>query len=152
MIPAAVLRTQIQKVLTTLDLYSVDAEELLMATCAQESLLGTYRTQAPHGPARGIFQVEGNTFDDLFTNYLQYHPKLLGQTKALFKSQPPTVDELVNNDPAAILIARLCYYRHPQALPAAGDIEAIWSFYKRWYNGPGAAEHDQFLANYKRLC
>jgi hypothetical protein len=70
------LRTLIKNTLTPFNMYSAIAEELLMATCANESNLGQYRTQSGNGPARGIFQVEGNTFNDLFTNYLAYHPAL----------------------------------------------------------------------------
>jgi hypothetical protein len=120
-----------------------------MATCANESNLGEYRTQAPHGPARGIFQCEGPTFNDIWTNYLAYHPSIAANLKALNNGVQGTADDLVNNDPYAIAMARVLYLRTPIALPDAGDIEAIWAVYKRWYNTPqGAATHDTFISKY----
>ena len=123
-----------------------------MFTCATESLLGTYRTQAPNGPARGIFQCEGNTFNDIFTNYLGYHANLFGLIVGLFNVHPPGVDELVTNDAAAISICRVHYLRCPESLPDSGDIEGIWNYYKQFYNSPlGAAQHDTSIQHYQEL-
>lgn len=149
---APVLRALIQQTLQPINLYTRDVEELLMATCAQESLLGYYRTQAPTGPARGIFQVEGPTFNDVFTNYLAYHPPLLATVSAAFTNQPPNVDELVTNDPAAIIMCRVQYLRAPEPIPAATDIQGIWTLYKKRYNTPqGAAIQSEFMRHYNML-
>lgn len=147
----AVLRKLIQDTLTPHGLYTRDVEELLMFTCANESDLGTYRTQAPHGPARGIFQCEGATFNDIFANYLRWHWALNQQVTSCFTHQPPMVDELVTNDIAAIMICRIQYLRAPEAIPAYTDIEGIWALYKLRYNTPiGAATHDIAMAAYKK--
>jgi len=144
------LRQLIQQTLQPLNLYSPDVEELMMFTCANESDLGKYRTQGGGGPARGIFQVEGNTFNDVWTNYLAYHSALAQQISALFQNQPPSVDELVNNDPAAIAMCRVQYLRAPEAIPPANDVEAIWTLYKKRYNTPmGAATHDRAMQAYQ---
>jgi hypothetical protein len=145
-----VLRALIQQTLTPLGLYSVAAEELLMATCAQESLLGTFRTQAPHGPARGIFQDEGEDFDDLWTNFLQYHATLASQVKALNGGAQGTADDLVNNDTYAIAVCRVHYLRSPMALPDPTNLAALWHAYKIAYNTiQGAATQAQFIEHYK---
>lgn len=150
MVDATSLRALIQKTLGSLNLYSFDAEELLMATCAQESLLGKYRTQAPHGPARGIFQDEGGDFHDLWANYIGLHPALAAQVKALNGGNQGTVDDLVNNDPYAIAICRLHYLRVPHPMPSGSDLQAMWHYYKVYYNSVlGAATQDQFVRNYK---
>jgi len=57
------LRELIQVVLKEYDLYSRDAEELLMLTAAVESNLGYYIKQVGGGPALGIFQCEPDTLD-----------------------------------------------------------------------------------------
>lgn len=146
------LRNAIRQTLTPLGLYSPNAEELLMATSANESNLGEYRTQAPNGPARGIFQCEGNTFNDIWSNYLAYHPSLATSLKGLNNGVEGTVDDLVNNDPYAIGICRAHYMRAPGALPDYTDIEAIWTYYKQHYNTPqGAATHDVFIQKYKKF-
>lgn len=136
---AQTLRALIQETLQPLDLYSADVEELLMATAANESNLGQFHTQAHGGPARGIFQDEGEDFQDLFVNYLDARSALYTKIAGTFENQPPDVDELVTNDKAAIAICRAHYLRSPGAIPPAGDLDAIWAYYKLHYNTPGGA-------------
>ena len=146
------LRTLIQTTLKPLNLYSVDAEELLCATCAQESLLGKYRRQGNGGPALGIFQMEPEDFNDIWTNYLAYHPNLAMDIGKLATTQPPRPVELVTNDPFSIAMARVQYLRAPGTLPAATDLQGLWAYYKAHYNTPeGAATQDQFVRNYQTL-
>ena len=152
-----VLRQLIKDVLTPLDLYSDDVCELLMFTAANESHLGQYRMQI-NGPARGIFQCEGNTFNDIYNNFLRYHPDLEAKINALAPIQSqealkqggsPHVDDLINDDAYAIAICRAHYRRIGPPIPNANDIEAIWAYYKKWYNSYlGAATHDAAIQNY----
>lgn len=151
MIEPKALRALIKQTLEPLGLYSADVEELLMATCANESNLGQYRTQANGGPARGIFQDEINDFHDLFVNYLDARSALYSKIAGLFNNQPPDVNELVDNDAAAIGICRAHYLRAPGALPAANDLNSIWAYYKLHYNTPGgAATEGIFKHKYER--
>ena len=149
---APALRALIKQTLDPIGLYSADAEELLMATCANESNLGEYRTQTGHGPARGIFQMEGEDFNDIWTNFLAYNPVRSAGLCALNNGAKGTADDMVNNDPYAIAMARVHYMRKPGSLPAAGDLEAIWAYYKKYYNTPaGGATHDEFVAKYRKF-
>jgi hypothetical protein len=51
----------------------------------------------------------------------------------------------------AIAMARIHYSRKPGSLPDPTNIEAIWAYYKQWYNTPqGGATHDQFIAKYNK--
>ena len=145
------LRALIKSTLAPLGLYSPAAEELLMATCAQESALGLYRRQQGGGPALGIFQMEPATFQDIFSNYLAYKPALLTDVGALATTQPPRPVELVTNDAFAVLMARVHYLRAPGALPDPASLEALWAYYKQYYNTPGgAATQSEFFANYRK--
>lgn len=145
------LRALIHSTLSPLNLYSAAAEELLMATCAQESALGTYRRQMG-GPALGIFQMEPGTFNDIWANYLAYHSTLATQVTALAATSPPRPIELTTNDPFAIAMCRVHYLRAPGALPGATDLVALWEYYKQHYNTPlGAATAQQFYKNYHKL-
>jgi hypothetical protein len=147
-----VLRQLIKDTLTPLGLYSENAEELLMLTCAQESHLGVYRTQIK-GPARGIFQCEGNTFEDYYNGYLKYHPDLEAKVQALAPdpTQRPHVDDLVNDDKFAIAICRIHYLRIGPPIPQKDDLDGLWLYYKKWYNSwLGAATRDEVMANYKK--
>jgi hypothetical protein len=148
MIDVSVLRHLIQTTLEPLLLYSSAAEELLLATCAQESHMGYYRRQVG-GPALGIFQMEPASFHDICVNYLQYHPILDSKINVLGPRAP---DELVNNDALAIAMARVQYLRAPEPLPYPTDLKAIWTLYKlRWNTPQGAATIEQFYRNYKTL-
>lgn len=144
------LRKIIQDALKPLNLYSVDVEELLMATCAQESHLGTYRRQI-NGPALGIYQMEPATFSDIQTNYLEYHPSLHAEIAALASTCPPRPIELVTNDAFATAMARILYLRAPEAIPPATDLGKIFWLYKlRWNTPLGAATQEQFVENYNK--
>lgn len=123
-----------------------------MATCAQESLLGAYHTQGGGGPARGIFQMEGGDFNDIWNNFLAYHSTLAAQLKALNNGSQGTVDDLVTNDHYAVAMARVHYERCPRALPSNTDLNALWMYYKVNYNSiHGAATQGQFYRNYHTL-
>lgn len=127
------------------ELQSPAAEELLMATCAQESLMGHYRRQVD-GPALGIFQMEPATYQDIWTNFLAYHQGLLRWAVA------PPAEQMVLDDELALCMARVQYRRVPEALPEANDLRGLWMYYKAYYNTPlGDATIDQFYSRYKQL-
>jgi hypothetical protein len=137
------LRSLIQLTLTPLGLYSPEAEELLLFTCANESHLGEYRQQV-HGPALGIFQMQPATEHDIFMNFLVYHPALMDQIQEIGH-------DLVTNDPYAIAMARVQYLRAPEAIPHKDDIEGIWTLYKKRYNSmKGSATRDVAMSCYKK--
>ena len=145
------LRQLIKDTLTPLNLYSADVEELLMYTSANESHLGFYRLQQPSHIAKGIFQDEDEDFNDLYANYLKYHPTLMQQVNALSTVQPPTPMELVNNDKFAVVVCRAHYLRSSGSIPHATDLDGIWNYYKIHYNTiKGAATKDGADACYKK--
>ena len=69
-------REIIIRVLAKLDTKLVDEVSiiLLLGTCAQESLYGHYFTQLDNGPARGFFQMEPVTFEDIKKIYSERYP------------------------------------------------------------------------------
>lgn len=145
---AAQLRALIQSTLKPMGLYSVNAEELLMATAANESHLGEFRLQVD-GPAIGIFQEEPEDFSDLYANFLTFRPHYRAMVDSL--SAARTVQDLENNDPYAVAICRMHYLRAPGDLPAADDLTAIWNYYKAHYNSAeGAANATTFAECYRR--
>ena len=146
------LRTQIQTTLKPMSLWGPSAEELLMATCAQESLLGTYRHQMG-GPALGIFQMEPSDHDDIWKNFLAYKPVIANEGRLLlnaFTGGTPPAALLETNDAYAIFMCRAHYLRCPRALPVATDLNGLWMFYKVNYNSArGAATQAEFNEHYK---
>ena len=147
-----ILRQLIQSTLIPLGLYSSNAEELLLATCANESDFGTYREQGgvSSGVAKGIFQMEGEDHDDIWKNYLTYHGDLAAKLHQL--SATCTTNDMINNDPYAISMCRIHYLRAPGALPQVNDLNGIWNYYKLHYNTPqGAATQSVFFEKYNKF-
>lgn len=128
--------------------YSIEAENLICGTGAQESAYGKYRKQI-NGPALGIIQMEPATFNDIVNNFLRYHPNIADKIKQIAHVNVFSAADLVNNDKLAICFCRLQYYR--QSAPIPTDLNAQAAYYKQYYNTPkGKATTDQYLENYKK--
>jgi len=141
----------VRPVLQALDLWSGDAEELVLATAAHESGL-TYLKQIGGGPALGVCQMEPDTQADIWDNYLKYQPVKAGALKALFGPAAGNSRHLTWNLGYAVAMCRLHYCRVKAPLPRASDLPAIAAYWKAHYNTPlGAGTVDEFVQNYKRI-
>src|SRR3569832_707490 len=128
------LDTVFRPALQEIGLWSAAAEELMRGTALVESGL-VNRRQIGGGPARGLFQMEPATHDDIWNNFLKYRSKLAQAITALQSS--PDADkyaELENNDKYACGMARASYLRAPGALPQSGDVSGMASYWKEHYN------------------
>lgn len=125
--------------------------ELLLGTAMQESELGVWLHQIS-GPAIGIWQIEPATARDLL-NWLRAGHTELYQTLLTLSAQNFDLDEqMAGNLYFACAMARLYYWRIPEPLPAAGDIEGQWQYYKKYYNTPaGAATRTQYMQGFARM-
>lgn len=132
-------------------LYSKDAEELLVFTCATESMGGTFLKQENDGPALGIYQMEPATYNDLWQNYLKNHQNLMSMLIHNFDCiMMPDEKRLMYDLWFATAMARLHYARIKVPLPNADDVNAIWDYYKEFYNTyEGKAEHYTSIARYR---
>ena len=142
----------IEPALRELGLHSNSAVQLLMLTCAQESRLGHYIVQI-RGPAKGIFQMEPATHDDIWENYLKYKPDLAQKLEHIAGTHPvqPTADVLVYNLRYAAAMARIHYRRSPDALPDYGDIVGMANMWKKVYNTPlGRGTAREAMENYHK--
>lgn len=127
------LRNLIERVLDEIGLYSEEAVELLMLTCAVESKLGTYIRQV-RGPARGIFQIEPNTNKDMWENYLKFKPELVEKIKMVSGKDESCLLSLEGNIIYGICMARVYYLRVPTPLPNINMISAMAQYWKKHYN------------------
>lgn len=164
----------IQPVLTHLGLYSLSAENLLVLTAAVESKSGRYLIQLGNGPARGIYQMEGATHDDIWRNFLRYKGAESFDSIAEYLSRvdlaPDTLaervrswqipglhdeenaDEMVGNLFYATAMARIHYLRRPEPLPADDDYEGLAQYWKKHYNTHlGAGTVEKALAAYRSI-
>ena len=127
--------------------YSDTAVELLMMTAAHESKLGTYLEQM-NGPALGIFQMEPVTEEDIWDNYLHYRE---GLEEAVETFTLGDHGELKWNLKYAIVMARIHYYRVPQALPKG--FKELAEYAKEHYNtNEGKATSDKYLEDYYKYA
>jgi hypothetical protein len=141
-----VLINAIRPALTILGSGGLAAEQLVLGTGIQESLL-VYRQQLGGGPARGLFQMEPQTHDDCWENYLRFRNALADKVRqTLDAGQQPVADTMQVNDRYAAAMCRIRYLRVTQSLPAAHDIQAMATYWKAHYNTPlGAGTPEEFL-------
>lgn len=124
----------IKPALNDLQLYSEDAEELLVFTCAVESMGGTFLKQI-NGPALGIYQMEPSTYYDIWDNYIYHQASLQLRLTTNFNiGRLPSDFRMVYDLHFATAMARIHYARIPEPLPSSKDILAIWEYYKAYYN------------------
>ena len=133
-------REMITEVLKTAprNLYSETAVDLLMLTAATESRLGYFWKQIK-GPARGVFQMEPATEQDIWEHYLKFNSDLSDWVKSYKHSRG---DDLKNNLAYQIAMARVHYYRVPARLPDPTP-EAMAGYWKTNFNtnlGKGSTE------------
>lgn len=141
--------------------YSETAVELLMMTMAHESNGGYYLEQVK-GPAKGPYQMEPATEDDIWQNYLEYNQPLCDKLHELCIGLPQ-YPELYDNELSANLfyataMARLQYYRDSQPLPSGdlhydGTIRELAHYAKRVFNTEaGKAHADDYYNAYMKRC
>lgn len=128
--------------------YSLTAENLLMGTCAQESKMGQWVVQLEDGPAKGIFQMEPATHDDIWINFLNYS-RQKDIVDLLYEFQQ-TSDELVYNLRYAAMMCRIHYFRVPDRLPDdnPNDLGEYWKNYYNTLGGKGSIF--EFIENYHK--
>lgn len=142
----------IKPTLDALQLYSDDAVELLLFTCAAESDGGTYIKQV-NGIAMGIYQMEPATYKDIWRNYIQCRANLSQHMRLKFEANHLTSPErMIYDNRFATAMARLHYARVSEALPDRNDIDAMWAYYKRYYNtSKGSATKEKAMPAYRRF-
>lgn len=143
----------IKPALRDLLLYSPQAEELMVFTCAVESLGGTYLKQVK-GPALGIYQMEPETYNDIWQNFIKSKGSLtlimISNFNATFM---PDEHRLIYDLRFATAMTRLHYARVRETLPDNNNIEAIYNYYKCYYNSNlGAAHKEPSIEKYHQFC
>lgn len=140
----------IRPTLEHLGMWSEAAENLVFGTIAHESVIGNvhYLKQAV-GPALGIGQVEPATHDDNWLNYLRYRMKEGQPGFRVSRLVPPWAwDAGMSTDgfkvPSHLLLitsleyniaqCRIKYFRVPEKLPDAEDLEGLGCYWDTYYN------------------
>lgn len=133
----------IKPALLDLIMFSDDAMELLVFTCAVESDGGTYLKQIK-GPALGIYQMEPSTYNDIWENYIKNKRDLsLLMATSFDCSLIPNEDRLIYDLRFATVMARIHYARVKEPLPSKDNLDGLWNYYKQYYNSSEGAAHNQ---------
>lgn len=123
----------IEPTLSKLNMYSKFAKELLLFTCATETLGGTYIKQV-NGVALGIYQIEPATHTDIWENYIKYRPIIVQQLGLHFNCvRQPEPSRLMYDLQYSTIMARLQYFRHSEQFPEL-DTDGLWYYYKKYFN------------------
>lgn len=130
--------------LDRINAYSRAAEQLLIGTALTESTL-FFLQQNGKGPARGFFQMEPATHDDLWANYISRKSDLLNDLKGLLMRDMDLHDQLRGNLYYAAAMCRIHYMRVPEALPQADDWPGMAAYWKKYYNMPAGAGTVEFF-------
>lgn len=133
--------------------YNTDAaRQLMLATAAQESHVGTYLKQVK-GPALGPYQMEPATILDLYKNFATGDRReLLHKFASVAELEEAPLIAVIGNLHYATALARMNYRRFPTALPVFGDQDGMWKYYKKYWNSvAGAATEEDFDMNWKRF-
>lgn len=112
---------------------SLAARRLLLGTAMAESDL-RYLRQLSDGPALGLWQMEPDSHDDIWTHYLFYRPELARAVEAMTARWPRGAFALVGNLFYGCAMARMQYYRSPKALPKADDAAGLAKYHEVLYN------------------
>jgi hypothetical protein len=150
---AELRRWVIKPTLKRLGVYSKAAENLLLATAAQESGLGFHLKPAGQR-ALGIYQIHSLAHRHIWDDYLALHCDTASLVRGLasqhdFLAQPHA--ELATNLSYATAIAWFMYARHEEfSLPKSNDIEAIAHLWKRFYHPKRKSTIKDFSDNFTR--
>lgn len=127
---------------------SIATRMLMLSTTAHESQCGLYIKQIK-GPALGPYQMEPDTTNDLFTNFLNYSNDKHDLVMSFLDSRQDTND-IMGNFFYATALARMQYYRNSDPMPQP-TFESIWLYYKKYWNTElGAATKEDFKANWDK--
>lgn len=134
------------------NLYSPEAEELLVAIAAQSDDEFYLKKTIDNDTALGIFQMPPQIHELLWDSVLMvdYHLGFKVITSLNYTLRP-SAEIMVYNLRYAAVMARIFWLRIKDPFPEIDDLEGIWSLYKRFWNDlSGKATKPEFMANYKR--
>lgn len=126
--------------LLAINAYSPAAEQLVMATGMAESLFTQTRQIASYkplkyGPARGWFQMEPATHNDIWANYLGSSRRaLILEGLRKISDNPGDPEELVKNQQYAAAMCRIHYLRISERLPEKDHWYGMAAYWKKYYN------------------
>ncbi|WP_373083233.1 hypothetical protein [Zhongshania sp.] len=118
--------------LKEMNMYSKEAEAIVIGTAAHESAGFQYIHQLGGGPALSLWQMEPATHDDIHVNFLRYKPYLKERLLQVSGVSHSSSEHLLYNMRYACAMCRLHYYRRPEPIPVT--IRGQAEYWKKFYN------------------
>lgn len=141
----------IRETLKELDDWSLDRENLLLGTAAQESGLGQ---NLKAGRLVGIYHISAVTHRAVWDKYLINRPELASTIRGLASQRSFLKDphgELISNLKYATAIAWLIYKRTDQALPKHSSSEDLAKYWHRHFHTRPSGQVEDFETNFRNL-
>lgn len=148
--PAHLREYVIKPTLCLLNVYSPDAEDLLVGIACAESNCGEFLAQTLSGPALGIYQCEKASAEEVLSYLIKRKPELYKQVMSLATDQLSLEDNLRGNLFFATAVARCFFLRFKEEIPKTK--EGMAEYWKKYYNTPlGKGTKDGFLRKWKEI-
>lgn len=132
--------------------YSQEAVDLLLGTALQESGGFQWRDQLSGGPARGIFQMEPDTYNDIWRYMTDVRPEFGDMMRNLFTPAGGELSfgQIRNDDTYAAAMARIKYWGFGRG-PIPTDLGGQARYWKQFYNTPaGRGTFGEYIENWNR--
>ena len=142
-------RDIVRTILHEIQLHSPEAEDIVVETCAQESQFGTYLKQLGGGPARGPYQMEQETEEDIWKNLLRYHSGMRDRLRTISGVIIPSPWQMAVNLAYSTAMCRYKYVMFPGNIPSTVSGRA--AYWKQYYSTPGGSGTTaEYLENYEK--
>jgi hypothetical protein len=113
--------------------------------------------QMGEGPAKGLFQMEKATYDDIWENFLKYKPALSNKVDDLSiitiaSSNIDGFNQLCGNNYYAAAMCRVHYLRVKESMPKEDDLQGMANYWKKYYNTHlGKGKPEDFINKAKSI-
>jgi len=133
----------VRPVLDHLDMGGIWAERLVVGTALAETQLRHFKQI--NGPALGFYQIEPNTFQDIYYRYLKTkRTDLKAKVDLLLAPSPEPMQQLITNLAFATAICRIKYWMSPH--PVGDSLDDLALIYKNVYNSSlGKGSEEKFI-------
>lgn len=122
----------VKPVLNALNLYSQEAEDLMVGICAHESKGGTYFKQI-NGTAMGPYEMQRDAHDHIWNAFLPSSPQICYNLMTICElSRKPTFEMLQFHLRYATAMTRIYFVPIKESIPK--DLQGQAEYWKKYYN------------------
>lgn len=140
----------IRPILKDMNLWSQEAEDIMIGTAIHESDGLKRIRQYDGGPALSYFQMEPATLFDLYENFLKYRPEWMEKLNGYQAPAFSLTENLTMNVAFAVAAARIQYFRVPESIPKTNEGQAAY-WKKYWNTNKGKGTVEKYLSDLKRF-